>query len=516
MPKCFRTKLIDLYAGEYAVILNPADASELGVRQLDRVRVVTEKGAVTAIVETSQSIVKDDQIGILMKMKNDLNLEEGDEVKILPTEAPQSIEFIKKKMDGRELTTEEINTIINDMAKQNLSDIEIAAYVCSVYTKGLSMREMKDACLAMVKTGEVIEIDRKPIFDHHSIGGCPGNKVTLLVVPIAVAAGLTVPKTSSRAISSACGTADIMEAICPVTLSAQQIKSITEEIGGVIVWGGGLHLSPVDDMIIRIEYPLAIDPFSMVVASVMSKKKAVGAEYFVLDIPLGPETKVRTDDMALKYSRAFIDIGAELGIETACAISYGHQPIGRAIGPILEAKEALEALEGKPSSSSLIEKSLGLAGMLLEMGNIARPGEGIKEARKILEDGRALAKFRQIVEAQGGKANIKSSDLVLGEFSKEILAKESGYVSVIHNKMITKVVRTAGAPKDKGAGMTLYKKLGDKVERGEPLFKIFADHQGKLESAWKQAEALQPYITKGMILNTITDTTPRMDKVKRI
>jgi AMP phosphorylase len=515
MPKTFRIKLIDLYSGEYTVVLNPADALELGVRQMDRVRVVTDKGAATAIVETSPSIVEDDQIGILTKMRDELNLKDGDEVKVLPTEPPQSIEFIKKKMDGRELTTEEITAIINDISKQNLSDIETSAYVTSIYMKGLSMREIKDACLAMVKTGETIEIDRKPIFDHHSIGGCPGNKVTLLVVPIAVAAGLTVPKTSSRAISSACGTADIMETICPVTLTSQQIKCITEEIGGVIVWGGGLHLSPVDDMIIRIEYPLSIDPFSMVVASVMSKKKAVGAEYFVLDIPLGPETKVRTDDMALKYSRAFIDIGAELGIQTACAISYGHQPIGRAVGPSAEAKEALEALEGKPTSSSLIEKSLGLAGMLLEMGGVARQGDGVAEARKILESGKALSKFRQIVEAQGGKANLKSEDVTLGEFSREILAKESGYVSIIHNRIITKVVRTAGAPKDKGAGMTLFKKLGDRVDKGEPIFKVYADHKGKLELAIKQCEALQPYIIKGMILNTITDTPPRLDKVRR-
>jgi AMP phosphorylase len=175
----------------------------------------------------------------------------------------------------------------------------------------------------------------------------------------------------------------------------------------------------------------------------------------------------------------------------------------------------LEALEGKPTSSSLIEKSLGLAGMLLEMGGVARQGDGVAEARKILESGKALSKFRQIVEAQGGKANLKSEDVTLGEFSREILAKESGYVSIIHNRIITKVVRTAGAPKDKGAGMTLFKKLGDRVDKGEPIFKVYADHKGKLELAIKQCEALQPYIIKGMILNTITDTPPRLDKVRR-
>jgi AMP phosphorylase len=506
MPTSFHIKLIDLYSGEYTVILNPVDAQEIGVRSLDRVRVMTDKGAVTALVETSETIVADDQVGILKKMAEDMDLKDGDTVRIQPTEHPQSVDYIKKKMDGHDLNTEEIRQIVDDIGKNMLSDIELSAYVSAIYMRGMTIQEVRDMTLAMVEGGETIEIDKKPVFDHHSIGGVPGNKVTLLVVPIVAAAGLIIPKTSSRAISSASGTADTLETICNVTLSAQQIKNITEDIGGVIAWGGGVNIAPADDIIIRAEYPLAIDPYAQVIASVMAKKKAVGAEYFVLDIPLGPETKVQDDETAKRYARDFIEIGRALDMEVACAITYGGQPIGRAIGPALEVKEALEALEGKPSSSSLIEKSLGLAAMLLEMGGMARPDEGKAAARKILEDGRALKKFQQIVEAQGGKANITSSDVPLGKHTKEVFARESGYVSIIHNKALVKVIRAAGAPKDKGAGMMLHKKLGDQVKKGETIYTIYSDHEGKLDTAWKLAQKLQPYITKGMILDRVTDS----------
>jgi AMP phosphorylase len=425
------------------------------------------------------------------------------------------VDYIKRKLDGHELTTPEIRGIVEDISNNILSDIELSAYVSAIYMRGMTLREVKDMTLAMVENGETIEIDKKPVFDHHSIGGCPGNKVTLLVVPIAVAAGLTVPKTSSRAISSACGTADILETICNVTLSAQQIKNITETVGGVIAWGGGVNIAPADDLIIRAEYPLAIDPYAQVIASVMAKKKAVGAEYFLLDIPLGPETKVKTDQLARKYARDFIEIGRALDMEVSCAITYGGQPIGRAIGPAAEVREALVALEGTLSSSSLIEKALGLAGMLLEMAGVARPGEGRVEAKKFLDDGRALKKFQQIVEAQGGKSNISSKDVSLGEFTKEFHAREEGYVSIIHNKAIVKVVRAAGAPKDKGAGMILHKKLGDQVDKGEPLFRIHSDHEGKIENAWKLAQKIQPYITKGMILNKVTETVMTQGNIRK-
>jgi AMP phosphorylase len=498
----YKVKKIDLCAGEFTIILHEKGAKELGVRNLDRVRVMGSKNSITALVETTDSIVDENEVGLLEIGFKTLEIKDGAKVDIIPTTRPISVDYIKKKMNGKELSQEEIRAIVKDIVDRTLSDIELAAYVTSVYINSMNLREITDLTKAMVETGDIIEIDKKPVYDFHSIGGVPGNKVTLLVVPILVAAGLTVPKTSSRAISSACGTADIFEVLANVTLKAEEIKQITESVGGTIAWGGGVNIAPADDLIIRAEYPLAIDPYSQVIASVVAKKKAVGAEYFLLDIPIGPETKVPDEELAKKYARDFMDLGERLGIKVECAITFGGQPIGRTIGPALEAKEAMMALEGKEAAGSLIEKACGLAGIMLEMGGVVHTS-GKDYAKKILSDGSALAKMKEIIKAQGGDPGVTSDDIAIGEFKHDAITKTGGYISYIHNKNLVKIARAAGSPKDKGAGIILKKKGGDKVEKDEILYTIVADNERKLQTARTVAQQLLPIKIEGMILQKI-------------
>lgn len=498
----FKVKKIDLCAGEYTVILHDRDAKELGVRNLDRVKVVGPKSSITAIVETTDAIVQEKEVGLLDIGYKILEINSGDDVDLIPTTRPISVDYIKKKMNAHELSQEEIRAIVKDIVERNLSDIELAAYVTATYICGMNLTEITQLTKAMVETGDTIEIDRKPVFDFHSIGGVPGNKVTLLVVPIVAAAGLSVPKTSSRAISSACGTADIFEVLANVTLKASEIKRITETVGGVIAWGGGVNIAPADDIIIRAEYPLAIDPYSQVIASVMAKKKAVGADYFLLDIPIGPHTKVPDEELAKKYARDFMDLGEGLNMRVECAITYGGQPIGRAIGCALEAREALMALEGKEVSSSVLEKAAGLAGIMLEMGGVVH-GSGKEYAKKLIDDGKALEKLKEIIAAQKGNPDVTSEDMEEGKFKFDLISGASGYVLEIHNKHLVKIARAAGAPKDKGAGIILNKKGGDKVDKGEVLFTIYADNERKLDNARAVANKLPPMKIEGMILQKI-------------
>lgn len=498
----FKVKKIDLCAGEYTVILHERDAKELGVRNLDRVKVVGKKTSITAIVETTDAIVEEKEVGLLEIGYDTLEINEGDNVELLPATRPMSVDYIKKKMNGLDLSAEEIRAIVRDIVERNLSDIELAAYVTSAYICGMNLKEITELTKAMVETGDTIEIDKKPVYDFHSIGGVPGNKVTLLVVPIVAAAGLFIPKTSSRAISSACGTADIFEVLANVTLKASEIKNITESVGGVIAWGGGVNIAPADDIIIRAEYPLAIDPYSQVIASVMAKKKAVGADYFLLDIPIGPHTKVPNEETAKKYARDFMDLGEGLNMRVECAITYGGQPIGRAIGCSMEAREALMALEGKEVSSSVIEKATGLAGIMLDMGGVVH-GSGKEYARKLLDSGKALEKLKEIIQAQSGNPDVTSDDMEEGKYTYEMIAGTGGYVLDIHNKNMVKIARAAGAPKDKGAGIMLNKKGGDKVDKGEVLFTIYADNKRKLDNAKVDANTLMPMKIEGMILQKI-------------
>jgi AMP phosphorylase len=503
----YKVKEISIDAGEHTVILSEKDAKDLGVRSLDRVRVFTKERTVTAIVETSKEMIAEGEAGLLCSTYGAVCPNGEKEVDILPAERPESVDIIKKKLEGLTLTPAEIRTLVKDMVSHNLSDIELTAYVVANQVKPMNIEEITELTKAMVETGDTIEFDKRPIFDFHSIGGAPGNKITMLVVPIVAAAGLYIPKTCSRAISSAGGTADIFEVLCDVNQPKEKIKSITETIGGVIVWGGSVNMAPADDIIIRVEYPLSIDPYSQVIASVMAKKKAVGADYFLLDIPTGPNTKVPDMKMARNYARDFIEVGRRLNMKVECAITYGGQPIGRYIGPAAEAKEALMVLEGKGDrSTSVLEKATAMAGLILEMGGVAH-GNGKQMAKESVASGKAMAKLREIIEAQGGNPNVKSEDVPMGKYKMDIISRSDGYVTAINNKYVVKIVRAAGAPKDKGAGMVLEKKRGHKVESGEVLFSVFSDNQRKLEAAKAVARRFDPMTVEGIVLEHIPNNS---------
>lgn len=499
-----KAKYVDVDTGEITALIHDDDCAELGIREKDRVRITHEGKSVVAIITTTDSYVKKGDVGLMGDAFKFIGPEEGEPIDVMAAPRPESVEFIKKKMDGLELSKDEIVTLIKDIASGGLSNIELAAYVTSMQINGMNIRETADLTMAMVETGETIQFDRSPVYDFHSIGGCPGNKVTLLIVPILAAAGCLIPKTSSRAISSAAGTSDIVEVFTGVDFDSAKLKQIAERTGGVMAWGGSLNLAPADDVIIKAEYPLGIDPHAQLLASVMSKKKAVGADYLLIDIPMGDGTKVPTMEGAKQYAKDFIDLGEKLGMKVECAITYGGQPVGRAIGPALEAREAITILEGAKSPNSVIEKTIALSGMLFDMGN-GHGGEDV--ARSILESGKALAKFREIVAAQGGNADIRSDDIVVGQFTFDVLAKRSGYLNRIKNKDLVKVARAAGSPRDKGAGLILNKKVGNKVDAGEKLFTIYADNEAKLLVAKGLTQKLEPMVIEGMVLAKVPSIT---------
>lgn len=495
-------KKIDLEARDQVIILNKKEAENNGLRAQDRVKLSRKEKSCTAVVETSKSLVEKGEIGLVQQVMEEFDLGEGTALEVRPTGRPESVEHIKEKLEGKELSKHAINEIIQDITEQRLSDIELSAYVSGVYSQGMNNGEIKNLTRAMINSGEIIEYDRDPVFDHHSIGGVPGNKITLLIVPIIASAGLMIPKTSSRAISSAGGTADIFETLADVNLSLEDIKEIAEDVGGVIAWGGAVNIAPSDDLIIRAEYPLRIDPYPQVIASVLSKKKAAGADYLVMDIPVGANTKVESMELGRKYARDFVSLSEEIGIETSCALSYGGQPIGNAIGPAIEAKEAMMALEGKEVPSSLLEKSTTLAGMALEQGGY---NDGKEKAKELLESGKALDKMKEMIERQGGDPEISSDEIKIGKYSQEIHSNEDGYVDSIDNNIIINIVRAAGGPSSKKAGILLNKKKGDKVDEDELIYTIYSDYESKLKEAVDLANHLKPLKIEGMILEKHPD-----------
>jgi len=505
MIQMFKVRLIDIKQGAYEVLLNVADAEELGVHPLDRVRISCENGSLTSVVNITDTLIRQGEIGVFSEVADALGLKEGDIVNAVPGERPSSLQYIRKKMDGQKLSSNEIRVIIKDIVDNSLSDVELSAYVSAITIRGMDMDEVTDMVNAMVETGDIIRFDKSPIVDVHSIGGIPGNKYALLTVPIVAANGVTIPKTSSRAITSPSGIADTMEVLAPVSHSAQKIKHIAENVGGTLVWGGSVNLAPADDKIIRVEYPLSIDPKPQVLASVIAKKKAAGVELLLIDIPTGRGAKVETEDEARRLAQDFIELGRRVGIRVECAITYGSQPLGRAVGPALEAREALMALEGKYAPRSLVEKSCALAGILLEVAGVAERGRGRELAEETLKSGKALAKLKEIIEAQGGDPHITSEDIKIGKYSYDATAWEDGYVQTVSNTAVTQICRTAGAPKDKGAGMIVWQKMGSQVKKGDRLYTLYAESSLKLERAKALAQKLIPVPIGGMLLGKIPD-----------
>jgi AMP phosphorylase len=497
-------KLMDI--GAQGVLLHYTDAWAIGVLEGDRVRVLNETNSesVSALVNITTSVLPPGTIGVYQKTNGRLGFPEVATAEVRETERPASLDFIKKKMDGERLTKEEILAIVKDTVAENLSPVELTAFVTSSYIHGLDMNEVEALTRSMVETGDRIQFATHPIVDKHSIGGVPGNKISLLVVPIIAASGLRIPKTSSRAITGAGGTADLMEVLAPVEFSSDEVKRMTEKVGGVIVWGGATNIAPADDRFIMVEYPFRIDATGQMLASVMAKKSAVGADLAVIDIPVGAGTKVPTVQDGRKLASQFMEIGERLNIHVECALTYGESLVGHAIGPNLEVNEALSVLEGAQAPGSLIQKSLGLAGIALEMAGKAARGQGYAMAEGILSGGKALGKLRQIIEIQGGNPAVRAQDIVPGEHRFVVHAPLEGYVVELNNRSLITMARAAGAPHDRGAGLLIHAKKGTKVKQGDPIITIHAERSWRLEKAIEVGRQLMPVLVEGMLLGHIS------------
>ncbi|TAJ45285.1 AMP phosphorylase [Methanofollis fontis] len=497
------TRLIDIE--HRGVLLHSADAREISVRGGDRVEVknrVTGE-SISAFVDTTASLIDPGVIGVYRPTQVQIDVLEAAEVEVRAADRPTTLDYIKKKMDGGRLTKDETYAIIKDVVADVLSPSELTAYIISTYINPLDMDEVEYLTRAMVDTGERLHFPSYPIVDKHSIGGVPGNKITLLIVPIVAAAGLKIPKTSSRAITGAGGTADLMEVLAPVEFSAAEVQQMTERVGAVIVWGGATNIAPADDRFITIEYPFKIDARGQMLASVMAKKFAVGANVVAIDIPVGEHTKVPTIEEGRKLAREFIELGERLGMRVECALTYGESLVGHTIGPRLEVREALSVLEGANEPNSLIQKSLSIAGIILEMSGKAAPGEGYRVAGEILESGRAYEKMRQIIEVQGGDPDVKAADILPGQFSYVVKAPGNGYVIELNNRALISIARAAGAPQDAGAGIFIHAKKGTQVEAGEPIFTVYADRQWRLQKALEEGRRLMPIVVEGMLLDRL-------------
>lgn len=475
----FRVKDMDIATGGILIaILNKRDAKDLDLRSGDRILVRDGKQEITCILDISESdkAVPQGKIGLFEEALDKLHVKNNSLVYVEFTGKPESVVHIREKLFGKRLSYEELYHITDDITNDRLTDIEKTYFVSACFANGLNMEEIVDLTRAMVETGVKLKFPGITV-DKHSIGGVPGNRTTMIVVPIVAAAGFTVPKTSSRAITSPAGTADTMECLAKVELSEQKIKEVVRKTGACMIHGGAINLAPADDKIIEVEHPLSIDAEGQLLASVMAKKYSVSADHVLLDIPMGKSTKANTWKKAKHLRMMFEKVGHKLMMNVKVIITDGSQPIGYGVGPLLEAEDVMAVLHNDPlAPQDLKKKSLMMAGLMLEM--TGKYKNGLEAARTILESGKALQKMKQIIKAQGVQKRPS-----LGEFRYPVKSTKIGRVKEIDNEIIAKIARVAGAPDDKGAGLFINHKVGDIVKKGDLLYTVYAESKFKVTLA---------------------------------
>lgn len=435
--------------------------------------------AVLNVVD-DDAITAPGELGLSEQAFRQLAVPEGTALQVAQAKAPASLKAVHRKIAGEPLDGKEYLHIVQDILANRYSKIELAAFLVACSNNGMDRQEILHLTRAMAETGNRLDWSEPVVADKHCIGGIPGNRTTMLIVPIVAAHGILIPKTSSRAITSPAGTADTMEVMARVELEPSQLHDIVRAERSCLAWGGTASLAPVDDILIAVERPLSMDSPGQMIASILSKKVAAGATHLIIDIPVGPTAKVRSQRAALQLRKLFEYVGDRIGLHLEVVLTDGRQPIGRGIGPVLEARDVMQVLKINPEApSDLREKALQLAGRILEFDPDVRGGQGYVVARDILDSGRALAKMESIINAQGRNTELLS----VGHLQHAVIAPRDGRITAIDNLQLARIARLAGAPMDKGAGIDLHKKLDDAVAGGEPLYTIYAEFQSDFRFA---------------------------------
>lgn len=408
-----------------------------------------------------------------------------------------AIEAIRKKLLGKRLNYKEVFSIMDEIAHERLGPVLTTYFAAASFEKGFSDEELYHLTRAMVETGEQLHFNGI-VADKHSTGGVVGARTTMIVVPIIAAAGIKIPKNSSRAITSPSGTADTMEVLAPVTFSPRQIEHIVNDVGGCIVWGGHLGLAPADDVIIQVEEPLAFESFDKIIVSIMAKKIASGAKNVVFDIPVGPTMKIIHFKDAELIAKKFTFLASKFKINVVCDINETRQTTGHGVGPTLEVLDVLRVLEQTSNRPlALEEKALRLGGKLLELCFSSMPDRPKKNgedlARELLSSGKALSKMKEIIKAQGGDEDVSSHTVELAKKVYEVKSSSAGQILSVNNKHASLIARILGSPSDKKAGISLHRRLEEKIAKNDILCVLYSQDKWRLKEAIETLKTMPIY-----------------------
>jgi thymidine phosphorylase len=413
------------------------------------------------------TIVARNQLGLNQSAFDELNLPEGANITLSLSESPHSLVSVQRKMAGNILSASEYNAIIKDIVSKRYSNMDIAAFLA---VSGAFMTAPEVLALTKALAGdEMLRWDSENIVvDHHCLGGVPGNKTDIVIAAIVAAYGLPIPKTASRSLTSCAGVADTFAVLANVDVGEDKLRQLIKENRGAIVDFNALPIAQASKLVASVERSIGMTQQQHIVASILAIKLAAGVTHLLLDIPVGPTARIKSTSEAMRIRKLIEYVGDMLDLEVDVVITDGSEPIGNGVGAVLEARDIMKILRNKEDApQDLLEKSLFLAGRILEFDPKLRGGQGYRVAKEILTSGRALEAVNRIIYSQG-----KAQPAHLGHLTRDIVATRTGVVESINNQRINKIGVLAGASQYAGAGLDLLKKVGDTVETGETLYRI--------------------------------------------
>jgi pyrimidine-nucleoside phosphorylase len=407
----------------------------------------------------------------------------------------RAVDVIARKRDGLTLSAEQIDFFVQGFTDDTIPDYQVAAWLMAVVLRGMDAQETIDLTMAMVRSGEQLDLEDIASFvvDKHSTGGV-GDKTTLVVAPLVAAAGVHVGKMSGRGLGFTGGTLDKLESIpgFRADLSIDEFRAQLAKIG-LVVTGQSVHLVPADGKLYALrDVTATVNSLPLIASSIMSKKIAAGANGVVLDVKVGQGAFMQTEKEALELATLMVRIGGKVGRKVRALISDMSQPLGRAVGNALELKEAIDTLRGQ-GPGDFRQHCLALAGqMLVVAGGVENANTAEEELAHLLDSRQALSSFREWIAAQGGDLAYvdEPSQLPAAKISRDVPSPRTGFVAALDAREVglTSMLLGGGRAKkgdsiDHAVGIVLHAKIGDHVEKGQPLLTLYANDEGKLAGA---------------------------------
>ena len=468
-----RASTLRTAGGNLCILSSAHPAADILRAQGSRVELLTATG--TAIVAELAYEAGPDLAGDVclldVRLADRLDIAADQVVELRPAPSPASREVLRRKVRGEELSAGDIERVVDDMVHGRYSQIELAGFLVSAANE-LSTAEVAALTRSRAGRTENLRWDAAVVVDKHSMGGIPGNRITPIIIAIVTAAGLIMPKTSSRAITSAAGTADAMEVVARVDLSPDALRRVVGAVGGCIAWNGNLTHSPVDDVMNAINLPLGLKSMRLDVSSILSKKLAAGSTHVLIDMPVGPEAKTRDMVEAHELEALILTVSDQIGLQSRVMITDGTRPIGRGIGPSLEMRDALAVLDNAPNApQDLRDKALLYAATIFDWADPQDGETGRARAERLLVDGSAARQFQRILDAQGRQPDGLPAPAPL---KHEICSPTAFRLGGFGVKSLSAIARAAGAPLVANAGVDLLCDPDEEIALGQPLLRIHA------------------------------------------